>query len=254
MGREKGQAAVESALVLPLQLFLMLGIVQLGLMLAGRLTAELAVYRATRAGSIRHGDCAAMADAALAALLPSFHPFLGRGGAAEPERAFATALQGFKRAGYRYEGGAVAPQRGDIFWLERERPTLAELEARGPRAVAGREDVDFDDPTLPPVELEVSLVYWFPLEVPFANRVMVELWRAHWSLAAALVKNPLLAVDGRGAAGEATPPLSPELARELGARLAQGEYVFPIPVSFTMRMMTPARFASFVSPRCGARP
>ncbi|HLM44600.1 MAG TPA: TadE family protein, partial [Myxococcaceae bacterium] len=64
---ERGQAAVESALTLPLTVFLMLGTLQLFLMLQGRIMAEYAAFRAVRAGSVRHGDCQAMTHAAILA-------------------------------------------------------------------------------------------------------------------------------------------------------------------------------------------
>src|SRR5262245_55612612 len=68
---DSGQAAVESALVLPLSLFVVLGFLQLFLVLQARILAQVAVSRAVRAGSVNHGDCEAMTHTAIAALLPS---------------------------------------------------------------------------------------------------------------------------------------------------------------------------------------
>src|SRR5437867_2885686 len=69
--RDSGQAAVEAALTLPLCVFLLLGTVQLFMLLQARAVAEYAVYRATRAGGVSHGDCQVMRHAALLALLPT---------------------------------------------------------------------------------------------------------------------------------------------------------------------------------------
>src|SRR5688500_7914706 len=69
---ESGQAAVEAALTLPLFMFMILGVLQLFLMLQGRVMAEYAVYRAVRAGSVNHGDCEAMKHAAILSLTPTF--------------------------------------------------------------------------------------------------------------------------------------------------------------------------------------
>src|SRR5256885_5594472 len=69
--KESGQALVETALTLPLMLFCVLGTTQLFMMLQARVMAEYAVYRATRAGSLNHGDCEHMKQAALLSVLPT---------------------------------------------------------------------------------------------------------------------------------------------------------------------------------------
>src|SRR5687768_11643443 len=69
---QSGQAAVESALVLPLTVFMVLGTLQMFMMLHGRIMAEYAVFRATRAGSVNQADCRVMTHAAVASLLPTF--------------------------------------------------------------------------------------------------------------------------------------------------------------------------------------
>ncbi len=75
--RESGQAAVEAALTLPLVTFMLLGMLQLFMMLHARVMTQYAAFRATRAGSVNHGDCTRMKHAAIGALLPSFTSFLG---------------------------------------------------------------------------------------------------------------------------------------------------------------------------------
>jgi hypothetical protein len=67
---ESGQAAIESAIVLPLFVFLILGILQLGLMHQARLLTKYAAYKAVRAGSLHHASKQKMERAALAVLLP----------------------------------------------------------------------------------------------------------------------------------------------------------------------------------------
>ena len=74
MRRDSGQAAVESALTLPVFLFMILGTLQLFLLLQARLMAEHAVFVATRAGSLSSGKCTRMKHAALLTLLPTFTP------------------------------------------------------------------------------------------------------------------------------------------------------------------------------------
>src|SRR5207302_6028836 len=69
---DTGQAAVETAITLPVTLFMVLGVIQLSMLQQGRLMAQYAVYKAARAGSLNHGDCLRMRDSAVAALLPVF--------------------------------------------------------------------------------------------------------------------------------------------------------------------------------------
>ncbi|WP_257462441.1 TadE/TadG family type IV pilus assembly protein [Archangium lipolyticum] len=69
--RESGQAAVESALVLPLMVFLGLGIIQLTMMQHAKLMTEYAAYCAARTGIVWNGNNERMHDAAILALLPT---------------------------------------------------------------------------------------------------------------------------------------------------------------------------------------
>lgn len=69
--RESGQAAVESAIVLPLQIFFALGILQLTMMQHAKLMTEYAAYQAARAGIVWNGNNERMKDAAIIALLPT---------------------------------------------------------------------------------------------------------------------------------------------------------------------------------------
>ncbi|WP_223642473.1 TadE/TadG family type IV pilus assembly protein [Corallococcus sp. EGB] len=77
---ESGQVAVETAIVLPLFIFLLLGILQLGLMHQARLLTKYAAYKAVRAGSLHNGNVEMMERAALAVLLPMISQ-AGSGGA-----------------------------------------------------------------------------------------------------------------------------------------------------------------------------
>jgi len=69
--RESGQAAVESALVLPLMVFMCLGIIQLTMMQHAKMMTEYAAYSAARTGIVWNGSNERMKDAAIIALLPT---------------------------------------------------------------------------------------------------------------------------------------------------------------------------------------
>jgi len=69
--RQSGQAAVESALVLPLMVFLGLGLIQLTMMQQAKLMTEYAAFSAARTGIVWNGNNERMHDAAIVALLPT---------------------------------------------------------------------------------------------------------------------------------------------------------------------------------------
>src|SRR6478609_3734281 len=69
--RESGQAAVESALVMPLMVFLCLGLIQLTMIEHARIMTDYAAFNAARAGIVWNGNNERMHDAAIFSLLPT---------------------------------------------------------------------------------------------------------------------------------------------------------------------------------------
>lgn len=67
---QKGQSAVETAIVMPLFLFIILSILQFGLIAQARYMAKYAAYRAARVGAMNHIDQDKMLAAAESTLLP----------------------------------------------------------------------------------------------------------------------------------------------------------------------------------------
>ena len=59
--------------------FFVLGIIQLSLLMHARLMAHFAAFKAARAGSVNHGDCVRMTQAALAGIIPSVSSFMAPG-------------------------------------------------------------------------------------------------------------------------------------------------------------------------------
>src|SRR5882672_3137010 len=68
--RDSGQAFVETALTMPLFVFVILGTLQLGLMHQAHALTKYAAYKAVRAGALRHAKKDVMERAAVAVLLP----------------------------------------------------------------------------------------------------------------------------------------------------------------------------------------
>jgi len=65
-----GQVEVETAVVMPAVVFILLGLMQMGMLHQARLFAEYAAYRAVRAGVVKNANIEEMETAGLAAALP----------------------------------------------------------------------------------------------------------------------------------------------------------------------------------------
>jgi hypothetical protein len=254
--RARGQAAIEAALTLPLLLFMVLGTLQLFLLMQARIMAQYAAFQATRLGSLSQGACEPMLHAALLSLLPAYQTFLRPGNVPAAGTALGDAF-GPRRdnhyGGYQPAGAPSAWESDEaIVWLLRERPTAAQIDANRDRHIK-----HFDQPldSGEPVRLEVRLIFWAPLRIPFADWVFARLALAHFGLLDYTAQNPLLLTE----TANWTPPsggFSPNalVANELLRRVQLGHYVFPIETSYTMRMMTPVRRSAFDRPGCGATP
>ncbi|KFE68155.1 TadE/TadG family type IV pilus assembly protein [Hyalangium minutum] len=225
---ESGQAAVESALTLPLVIFLFLGTLQLFMMLQARIMTQYAAFRATRAGSVNNGNCERMMHAAIAALLPTMER-------TNTPDALAAAFSA-------HRNNKLAPLpgfNGDMIWLIREQPTNVNAD-----------DLNFDQGLAPPMRLEVRLVYWYPMRIPFANWVMTKMFRAHFAIQDYTAANPLiLAEKNANWTTSANSTMEAQILGEYTSRSAN-EFIFPITASYSMRMMTPALQQYFSQQNC----
>lgn len=252
--REQGQAVVETALSLPLVVFLVLGTLQLFLLMQARLIAQYAAGRAVHAGATSFGNCARMTDAAILTLMPSFHNYLGSATpGSNPSEKLANAFAA--RRGNKYagtgtprDGSPDTGYNGDIVWIFREQPVASQV-----IAFAGGQDLNFDEPGRP-MRLEVRMVYWFPMRVPFADWVMTRAWLAQWGLLDYAAQSPYMVP--RGAKWQKTSSFNPQalIKDEMKRRADRREYVFPISQTYTMRMMTPAAAQYFQQQDCPPLP
>ncbi len=69
--KQRGQAMVEAAIVFPMMIFTVLGIIQLTLVQQARIMLEYAAFSAARVGAVWNGDTREMEKAAVFALLPT---------------------------------------------------------------------------------------------------------------------------------------------------------------------------------------
>lgn len=228
-GGDSGQAVLEAALTLPLFVFLMLGTMQLFLLLQARVLAEYAVFRAVRVGSTNSASCGPMLDAAVLALLPSFRTYLQGG---DPAAELAQDWRRHSRVGGyqyqdRYRAGASVQKT-----LSR---SIVLMQRRFTRGLGNEQE--FDQPG-PPQRLEVRMVFWYPMRIPFANWVFSKMVLGYSAV------NPLLVTqkaDWRGVGLNG-------YAGVVADRASAGEYVLPIIAEYGMRMMSPVTDGS---PSCG---
>lgn len=90
---EGGQAVVESAIVIPLMTFLILGIVQLSMMQHARIMNEYAAFNAARAGIVWNADRFIMENAALISLMPTNDGLLKQSDIGNPMQMLKRILQ-----------------------------------------------------------------------------------------------------------------------------------------------------------------
>ena len=122
------------------------------------------------------------------------------------------------------------------------------------------EDLQFDLPRgdgSQAMRLEVRLIYWYRLRIPFADWVISRMIQAHWGLRDYDAVNPLIPADANAGWTQPSTPvvnLDPAIRDELNTRVNSGQYVFPIQATYGMRMMTPARRAHFDQQNCASTP
>jgi hypothetical protein len=221
-GGQSGQAAVEAALTLPLTLFLLLGTLQLFLLLQARVLTEYALFRAVRVGSTNSARCKPMMDAAVLALLPSFRTYL-KGGS--PSRELATEFRRHSFInGYRYDNDY---QAGTAVRRTLSRSILL-MERTFSKAVTAGGEQEFDQPG-PPQRLQVRLVFWYPMRIPFANWVFSKMVLGYSAV------NPLMVRQ----TANWVPTTLNGYASVAVDRAAAGEYILPVVAEYSMRMMSP---------------
>lgn len=107
---QEGQALVESAIVIPLMTFLILGIIQLVMMQHARIMTEYAAFNAARAGVVWNADGIIMENAAIISLMPTYEGLFKQSDLGNP-------LQMLKRIAQRallYQKSRRLPQAIDL--------------------------------------------------------------------------------------------------------------------------------------------
>ncbi|SET11995.1 TadE-like protein [Myxococcus fulvus] len=234
---QSGQSAVETAIVLPLFVFLILGILQLGLMHQARLLTKYAAYKAVRAGSIHNANVREMEKAAVAVLLPML------------------AQRASGEGGIEYVRPVGSGQEFADKWKELKDNKMADTELKyaevticGPtKADAGGSggEVDFDDPDNATsgdwkqshrTKLRIQVTFNYRLVVPFADWVIFNAARARdmpMLMRMGEVKGTeksKVAVRKFGSASTGEGPYDAAASKRI--------YIAPIRATYTMRMQS----------------
>lgn len=160
--RQSGQAMVETALVVPLMVFFILGILQLTLMHQARLMLEFAAFSAARSGTVWNMDRDKMKSAAQYALIPTF----------KPVKDVYEAVAAWKLPSI---DSALAGALGmPLISVEVMRPRKSDF--------GGNLEIEFDDTGSSAKRLATQMTirvrYLYELRIPFANMLIYESWWA----------------------------------------------------------------------------
>jgi hypothetical protein len=252
---QRGQATVEQAIIMPMMVFLVLGILQLGTMQQARLMTEYAAYRAARAGIVNGGDCTIMRNAATIALLPTFEDRVDDVG-----RAIAASYLYLSNVNTETGKATQGPKARYIpVGLERVR-----VEVVNPRrgqlstlfssyGIKGRE-LDWDDVRNPTVVeanlLSVKVTNFYELRIPFAN-LLIHSWYVGYSQLDKVTGGVLFAspqikatkmpatqmLEGQALTLGKTDQEKSDF-KKIAALAAMGRYVMPMRATYSMRMQS----------------
>jgi len=233
-----GQVEVETAIVLPLVVFLLLGLLQMGLLQQARLFAEYAAYKAVRTGALRNLDVADMERAAVAAAMPVLS--YGRGGG-EVLGKVSTGTDWVRK----WTTGLLMTNRMmDAMGMKYAEVVICgPLRDQVPGTYAAEGDgsvVPFDNPevagkTGKGTHIRAELTLNYRLVIPFADWVIHRAWLGK-DLSADDAN--VLRLDSRNFA-------MPSMNRYSLIADTMGVYIVPIRAQYSMKLMSDAKIDKF---------
>jgi hypothetical protein len=220
---ERGQAAVESAIVLPLMVFMLLGVLQMTLAYQARLVNEYAAFKVARSASVYRLDCERMVRAGLMALVPT----VSRTGTGNHQKRYLSAARELIANNTPPFAGIGIP--------------LVRIDYR----VSGYTGRPFDQQLLPaeePMKVHVRLAYYWEYRIPFANWIITRVWLAsHTGLAWATGADPITPVRRTAGTVAAANESSTEISRDVAVvrqAIARNYFTTPLVSTWSMRMMS----------------
>jgi len=255
--RARGQVVVETAIVMPVFVFLILGLLQLGLMHHARVMAKYAAYKAVRAGSVNRGERDVMEKAALAVLLPvtGRDSTTGAPYKTDSTGAYNNAWNNMKNNS---QGGGIKFVEVNICNPKRSQIAQAgnfddARDALGQSAAAAPLPADPNDPAPPPApaipqpgvgsapnlgwqgfnstKLQIQVTLFYRMYIPFAN------WMV-WRLAVGEETGSPKKMRWLGWKKDPNNPTAQTLKQRLMGLANQKKYVMPIRASYSMRMQS----------------
>ncbi len=228
---QSGQAAVETALTMPLFVFLILGLLQMSLLHQARYMTKYAAYKAVRTGSIHSAKNKAMTNAALGVLMP----YVGHPAA---DAFYKTS------SGPDYALSYKAAQLANLVPLT----NIVEVMVCDP---TGSVTGDFDDPNsdmgVQPTaaspstdaawkqfnkgRLSIQVTFYFKLVIPFANMMI-------YQITSGLEDSETLRMMRMGQKTGLLPNPNRTIISKLAARSLAKNYFIPIRAGWSMRMMS----------------
>lgn len=243
--RESGQAAVETAIVMPLFVFTVLGLVQLSLMHQARLLTKYASYKAARSGSINRGDQKVLEAAAISVMLPMItreNPIAAGSGGTQPQYGL-----------YKLNGASdFATAFDEVFTSRNNQDSgkpIIEVTVCHPLSSDVDTNKDFDDPDVNPLggntnwrpfeatKLSVQVTTYQKLIIPFANAFLW--WASYGAIAgeqAATMKMLRMHHDGSKNQTLRKKFNKTYTLEELLSEARNGNYIMPVRGSYSMRM------------------
>lgn len=268
-GDDSGQALVESAIVMPLMVFIILGVVQMTMIQHARIMTEYAAFNAARAGIVWNGDPWVMENAAIISLMPTYGAMVDEMGLADPGRmAAAIAERALLFQVNRRLTGFASILAGPVSGVIRrvfggDGPQVVEVTVLNPtrRDFTGdAQELDFDDigtdgraqALREANRLTIQVRYLYVMRVPFANWVIhhawmsqragIELHGAIWNPQADSPGETGFSAErdvestyrdiGRGLRGD------DRILRDLALAGREGAYILPLYATYTMRMQS----------------
>lgn len=219
---QNGQAAVESAIVLPLMVFILLGVIQLSIAYQARLLSEYAAFKVARAASVYRLDCRHMVNAGLMALIPSMSRS-GRDSLRERYSRLARQVLGQNRPpGLAAVSGSPVPLVQVDYRVSDYRRTFdeqLEVDAR-------------------PMKVHVRLAYFYEYRIPFAGWLISRVWLASqtgrpWTTGA----DPVMPVQRQAEPVTRVAEPSPDWV-VVDRAIRQNYFTVPIVATWSMRMMS----------------